>query len=82
MTESQSSLLIVLDQVIVLIWSVLKEICYRHLVRDPSMPLHQNCGTCSLPAEIRDIKSLSIFKQRVKTNLFQRAFRSFIITPS
>ena len=33
----------------------------------------------SLPAEIRDIKSLSIFKQRVKTNLFQRAFRSFII---
>ena len=81
-TVKSKSTYIVLDQMIVFIWNVLKEICYRHLVRDPSMPLHQNCGTCSLPAEICDIKSLSIFKQRVKTHLFQRAFRSFIITPS
>ena len=36
----------------------------------------------SLPTEIRVIKSLSIFKQRVKTHLLQRAFRSFIITSS
>ena len=64
---------IILDQIKVYCWTLLKGKCFVTL-GDRSLSAAAPSLWNSLPAELRDIQSLAVFKCKLKTYLFRAAF--------